>query len=298
MRRVRSCSRLAVAALLVAQATHAAHAEAPPSLFEFHDLARARAATPADETALAVVCAEKLQGDGVPAGFAGLWLSFLTTVPGRVQIAALTKAPITRPTEVIALKPRYNPLPTAWVGPAATLDWAYVYDRDGDGRIDYIVYLQNAQAVLPEPVPADFPKPELLPEGRIRGSKELFYAMIQNAQMVFRHYADDFFEGRVDAVVVEEFDPERPMFVRGYVAYLAAREGRAEEAWAFRAAIGERTRALARDPDRGFLLPTPDPGKTEPAAARIEQGTRYLALFNAALARCARGTGPVERGAR
>jgi hypothetical protein len=287
---------LAVTMLIVAQA---GRAQAPAGLLELYDVAstRAAAAAEADEKKLSVVCAEKLPGEGVPAGYAGLWLSFLTTERGRVQIAALTKAPIVQPEEVIALRPRFNPLPTARVGPAATLDWAYVYDRNGDGRVDYLVYLQNAHAVLPEPLPPDFPKPEVLPGGRVLGSMQLLRAMVENAQMVFRHYADERFTGRVDAVVVGEFDDERPMFVRGYVAYLAPREGRAEEAWAFRASVRERTRVLVPDPGRGYLLPTEEPGRTEPAAARLEQGTRLLGLFNAALARCPAGTGTVERGA-
>jgi hypothetical protein len=295
MRAVRLLALLTVAAVAAAGS---ARAEVPPGLLEFHDLARARAMAPADEDKLTVVCAERLRGDGVPAGYEGLWLSFLTTESGRVQIAALTKAPIKQPTAVIALKPRYNPLPTARVGPSGTLDWAYVYDRNGDGRIDYLVYLQNAHAALPDPVPAGFPKPEPQPDGSLRVSKDLLYAMIERAQMVFRHYADDGFDGRVDAAVVEEFDAERPMFVRGYVAYRAARAGRAEAAWAFRASIGEPTRTLAPDPERGYLLPTPEPGRTEPAADRLAQGTRMLGLFNGALARCRPDVGTVERGTR
>ena len=274
----------------------AAGAEAPPGLIGFHDVARARAAAAADEEKLSVVCAEKLHADGVPSGYGGLWLSFLTTERGRIQIAALTKAPIARPAGAIALKPRFNPLPTARVGPAGTMDWAYLYDRNGDGRIDYLVYLQNAYAVLPEPLPANFPKPEMRPDGSVRGSMDLLHAMIYNAHMVFSHYADDRFDGRVDAVVVPEFDAERPPFVRGYVAYRAAGEGHAEEAWTFRTSIGERIRTLARDADEGYLLPTPEPGKTEPAGRRLERGTQLLGLFNAALARCPPGAGAVERG--
>jgi len=286
---------LAAGALIIAQAVRA---EAPVGLLEFHDLALARAVAGAPEKELSVVCAEKLHGGGVPTGYAGLWLSFLTTERGRVQIAALTKSSITRPADTIALKPLFNPLPTARVGSAGTLDWAYVYDRNGDGRIDYLVYLQNAHAVLPDPLPPGFPKPEVLPNGQVRGSMELIRAMISNAQLVFSHYADDRFDGRVDAVVVPEFDAERPMFVGGYIAYLRARDGRAEEAWAFRASIGERTRTLTRDPAKGYLLPTPVPGETEPASARIERGTRLLELFNAALARCPAGTATVEQGPR
>lgn len=286
---------VAAATLILAPAVRA---DAPPGLADFYDLARTQAAAGGDAQRLAIACAERLQGASVPAAYRGLWLTFLTTERGRVQLAALTQAPIAKPAEVIALAPRFDPLPTARTGPAGTLDWAYVYDRDGDGRIDYLVHLENAFAVLPSPLPPDFPTAEVLPGGRVRGSMQLLRAMADTAQLVFSHYADDRFAGRVDAVVVREFDPRRPMFVGGYVAYRAAREDHAEEAWAFHASIGERTRTLAPDAAGGYRLPTAEPGATEPAAARLEHGTGLLRLFNAALARCPAGVGTVERGPR
>ncbi len=222
-----------------------------------------------------------------------MWLSFLATQPGRIEIAALTRAAIAAPADVIASRPRFNPLPTGLTGRAGTLDWGWLYDRNGDGRVDYLLQLQNAHPVLPEPLPADFPTVEVLPDGRVRLTRELACAMIDHAQMVFRHYADDAFAGAVDAVVVEEFDAQWPMFVSGFVAYLAAREGREESAWAFRSAIAERRRDLARDPQRGIMLPTPLPGRPEPAAARLAQGSRLLRLINDALARCPASAGAV-----
>lgn len=43
--------------------------------------------------------------------------------------------------------PRWTPIPTAKPVPGATLDRAWVWDRNVDGRVDYVAYLLNAQAV-------------------------------------------------------------------------------------------------------------------------------------------------------
>lgn len=272
-------------ALVAALAGAAAAQEATSDLVAFHPVASLAATRPANEKDLKVRCEVQLD-DRAPAGYRGLWLSFLGTETDRVTIAAFTRSPIKVPSDTISLRTRFNPLPTALVTSAATLDWTYVYDRNRDGRVDYLVYLQNAHAVLPEPVPADFPRPQVLADGRLRLSKELAYAMIDHAQMVFRHYADDDFDGSVDGVVVEEFDPERPMFVRGYVAYLRERGSTPERAWAFRRGITESTRAIAGGPGAEVQLPTVEAGVTEPASARLAHGTRVLGLINDGLARC------------
>ena len=292
------CLALLAALCPLPVAAQAPSMPARPGILDFYGIARDRAASPPDEKKLIVTCAEKLHGAGVPEGYEGLWISFLGAEPGRIQLVAFTKAAITAPPDVITLRPRYAPLPTARTGPQGTLDWAYVYDRNGDGRVDYLVHLQNAHAVLPDTVPADFPRVEVLTDGRVRLSKELAYAMIDHAQMVFHHYADDRFVGSVSAAVVEEVDAERPVFVGGYVAYLAPGPGgEPEQAWAFRNGIAEHRRELKRDPEAGFLLPTSIPGKTEAASKVLESATKMLGLINAALGRCGPGAGTLERAA-
>ena len=294
----RPCLALLAALCSLPAPAQAPSASAHPGILDFYGIARDRAASPPDERKLVVRCAEKLHGADLPDGYEGMWISFLGAQPGRIQLVAFTKDAISAPPEVITLRPRYSPLPTARTGPHGTLDWAYVYDRNGDGRVDYLAYLQNAHAVLPDPVPADFPKVEVLADGRVRLSKELAYAMVEHAQMVFRHYADDRFVGSISAAVVEEVDAERPVFVGGYVAYLApGPAGEPERAWAFRNAIEEHRRELKRDPQAGFLLPTSIPGKTEAAAKVIASATRMLGLINASLGRCGPGAGTLERAA-
>lgn len=270
--------------------------EASPDFVAFYPIAIGAAARPENEKDLRVLCEARLDGRAPP-DYAGRWLSFLSSRTD-FMLAAITKAQIKAPADVISLRPRFAPLPTALVTPASTLDWMYLYDRNGDGRVDYLVYLQNAHAVLPDPVPTDFPTPQLLVDGRIRVSKELAYAMIDHAQLVFRHYADDNFDGIVDAVVVEEFDKERPMFVSGYVAYSVARGDTAPRAWAFRNDISKGTRELTAGAGQVILLPTAEPGVLEPASARLAQGSRLLDLINRTLEGCSGAVRPVPAAPR
>jgi hypothetical protein len=281
---------LLCAAWLVAHVTAVAQ-PAAPDLLHFYPVASARAAAGGDERQLRVLCAQQLGGATAGEPIAA-WVSFLATTPGRVEIAALTPAPIRDTATIVALKPRFAPLPTARINASSTLDWAYVFDRNGDGRIDYVAVLDNALPVLPDPLPADFPEVQVQPNGNMKLTKELAYAMIDNAQLVFRHYADENFDGRVEAVVVDAFDAKRPLFIADYVAYRRV-PGGGEEAWRFRSSISERTAAVA-PVDGAVLLPSWQ--GTEPAAARVAAADSLLQIFNGALARCPAATPPVASG--
>jgi hypothetical protein len=281
--------------VLSALVSTASALEAQRDLLGFFPVASARAARPFGQTGLTVVCQAELKGAAVPGPYRGLWLSLLGDQPGVIRLAAFTRAKIRDPRQVISLSMRYAPLPTAMPGPAGTLDWGYVYDRNGDGRVDYLAYLQNAHPVLPDPVPADFPAAERNPDGSIRATKALLYAMIELGQMVFRHFADDDFDGRVDGMVVEEFDRERPMFVRDWLVYRAGTPGAGiDQAWAFRNSIRDTIRVLQRN-ETGYLMPSIDPDAPwTPVGQYLDLVTERIGVINGAVARC--GV-PVQGGA-
>jgi hypothetical protein len=240
-----------------------------------------------DEKALVVLCQEAPAAEA-PKGYESLWVSFIGTAPSRVLLFAFTKERFASPSEVVTLRPRYNPLPTARFSKSATLDWGYVHDRDADGRVDYVAYLQNAHAVLPDPLPEGFPTARPGPDGTVKNvSKELLYAVVDSAQMVFRHYADDDRDGKFDAMVIEEFDPDRPMFVKDWVVYRPSKPGGPiDEAWAFRGDIRARRRAVERGPE-GYLLPAEATGERRaPVEGQLAAASRWLQVVNHALERC------------
>jgi hypothetical protein len=272
-------------------------AVAQRDLTSFYSTARDRAAAPPDEASLTVVCDKELKGADVPEGYRGLHLSLLSAGSPRILLAAFSKKRLGEPKQAISLHVRYAPLPTALPSASGTLDWGYLYDRNGDGRVDYLVYLQNAHPVLPDPLPPDFPRVEAGAEGRIRVSAPLLHAMIDLGEMVFRHYADDNFDGRVDGAVLEEFDAERPMFVRDWLAYLASEPGGAvDRAWAFRRDLADTVRVLERDPG-GYQVPAVSPGESAvPVAAVLDRASERLGVINAVLSQCKIGPEALDRG--
>ncbi len=267
------------------------------TLLDFYPVARDRAAAPPDESALKLVCEKELTGDAVPAAYRGLRLSLLSAGTPRLLLAAFSRKKLGDPKEALSLHVRYDPLPTALPRRSGTYDWGYLYDRNGDGRVDYLVYLQNAHPVLPDSVPADFPMPTAGAEGRLRVSGALLFKMIELGQMVFRHYADDDFDGRVDGVVMEEFDTVRPMFVRDWLLFRrSAPDGPVDQGWAFRHAPLDTTRVLVPE-GGGFQVASIAPGEPPLAAATVfDRATERLALINQVLGQCRLGAEALDRG--
>jgi len=290
---------VALFALIVVITLLAPPAGGQSSVLTFHATAQATIDKPPPAESLRIACAREVRADETPVGAKG-WFSLLA--PPRENaawIAAFTLRKIGKPGNALSTTPRWTPIPTAKPVPGATLDWAWVWDRNGDGRVDYVAYLQNAQAVLPDPVPDTLPIPGRSAAGRFTLTAPLLYAMIDNTAMVFRHYADDDFDGKVDAVVVEEFDDLRPMFVRGWVvARATACDGVADEAWAFRHAITDTTRVIARGPDGTYRIPAvaaEGEPQSEPAAARFAHANAVLAAINALADRCGPVNGAIRR---
>jgi hypothetical protein len=91
-------------------------------------------------------------------------VSFLSLGDGTVLIAAFTDRPLRDPTKDIWLQTYF----LRWDGnltaapydtrrPSATADWAYVYDQNGDGRIDHLAFLIGPLNIEPPDAPADLP---------------------------------------------------------------------------------------------------------------------------------------------
>jgi hypothetical protein len=275
----------------------AAPLPAQTDLVSFYPTAHATIIDPPAADSLHVTCTIEMRGDETPLKLKG-WFSLLAPPGQPAWIAAITKAKIRKPIDALTTTPRYGPLPTARVTASATLDWAWIWDRNGDGHADYIAYLQNAQPVLPDPVPDSLPVPERGADGSYALSMVLAHAMIDNAQMIFRHYADADFNGTVDGFVVEEFDSLRPMFVRGWVVGLASkRDGVVDRAWAFRRGITDTARVIAPEPDGSYRVPAVNAAglQSEPAAARLERGTEILRLINTLIDRCGPKNGAIRR---
>ena len=264
----------------------------------FHATAQATIATPPSADSMRVLCTREVRANETPLEVNG-WFSFVA--PPRdssAWIAVFTRNRVRKVSDVLTTTRLFSPLPTAAPGRSGSLDWAWIWDRNGDGRADYVAYLQNAMGVLPDPLPDSFPAPTREANGRFLLTQPFLYALIDHAAMVFRHYADDDFDGRVDVAVVEEADVDRPMFVRGWVVARASqRDGVVDGAWAFRRTITDTTRVLVREADGSYRIPAIPVGgpSTEDAAGRLAFGTSMLSAINEVGARCSPAPARIRR---
>jgi hypothetical protein len=97
----------------------------------------ADSASPRQEAELAAGCRHR-DSQGL--------VTFVKAADGRVLLAALTSRPLADPRRDLWLSPGFltkRSKPRA----SATQDWAYVYDQDGDGHIDWIAFLIGPLAI-------------------------------------------------------------------------------------------------------------------------------------------------------
>ncbi|MEK7348931.1 MAG: hypothetical protein AABZ94_08670, partial [Candidatus Eisenbacteria bacterium] len=214
----------------------------PPGLIAFYPRVVARVAKPPAEKSLRVLLEWK-HGDGSHVTFVspGKRLSIL---------AVLTREKFKKPDQALYLSPRYvvakdmtavqegrEPLVRATAG--EVMDWAYVYDRNGDGRADYLCYLVGPMPVEGDSFPADFPV-----ESQALDHQRLDF-MLDRTRYIFSHAADEDFDGRVDAIVLHVRDPDRP-WVKEFAAILADGGAEPDSSWTFRDAIASPTGAPKR----------------------------------------------------
>jgi hypothetical protein len=194
----------------------------------------------------------------------------------RVLLAAVTLKPLPDPKTSISLTPEFvgiNP------NPGKTSTWGYVYDRNGDGAIDYLALVGGAAAYKP----ADFF------EGFPERSKALTYDQadyyVGHCRIVFNHWADDNFDGTLDAAVQIDMDPDRDWVDRQIVVRSTRFDGEFDEVWAFRGAMGDDRDSVEHT---ATSVPYHPIGKPEAAidAAAFNEKTAILRLINQAAKEC------------
>jgi hypothetical protein len=225
-----------------------------------------------------------------------LVLSIWAAKGGTARLAVFTPRPITKLAKVVSLQVLYTApprgsgamsVPTARPGPDASLDWAYVFDRNGDGAIDYIASLVAARPVEGESFPADYPTGT-----QPIGFKE-YELFIRSGRLVFTHYADDNFDGTVDAIVAPLPDPDRPAWVRAYGVLRSSHfDGAVDDEWAFAQDIAARSGDVPRV-GTGYEMVDAEPPRVLEGSEWLAKGTALLGRINEAVRTC--GMGPERR---
>lgn len=180
---------------------------AQQGILDFHGKVMDMIQFPPDEKSLITVCQKKIGFNHV---------SFLGQRDHRALIVQFSLQPETDIHKRIWLTHRYiaRPFPNAGNQiislPAVTageiIHWGYIFDRNGDGKIDYVAWLFGALPVKERDFPKDFPKADQTPL-----NKEVLSVgslLLESGRLVFRHIADENFDGKVDAMVIAEFDPD------------------------------------------------------------------------------------------
>ena len=123
-------------------------------------------------------------------------------------VAAVTQKPEKNLAKKISLSVQFeNAHPST--GPVST--WGYVFDRNGDGKIDYMALLGGAAPVKRDDFKPDFP---------YRGkpmTKDDVGTIVSHAALLFNHWADDNYDDTLDAVIQADMDPLRDWLQRHLV---------------------------------------------------------------------------------
>ncbi|MBI5021512.1 MAG: hypothetical protein HZB59_08760 [Ignavibacteriales bacterium] len=206
-----------LSALLITLLGTVTQASEKNDITRFYPKAESIAYYPKIEKSLKIICQKKIDN---------LWVSFIG-YNGRneIVIAAVTNDMIQNPNKEI-----YRILDfdegSPMLGKVTT--WGYVFDRNKDGKIDYLALVDGAAPFLDNRVPESYPA---------RGQKlnrndlELY---INKCKIIFNHWADDNYDDKIDAVVHVDIDPLRDWVRRKIFARCTKFNNRFNDVFAFK----------------------------------------------------------------
>ena len=145
----------------------------------------------------------------------------------KVLVAAITTSPMTD-VKALSLTVAFDGIAPK-VGSIST--WGYVFDRNHDGKIDYMAMLGGAAADEGEDFPSDFP------EGKRPMNKAELSYFIGHCKLIFDHWADDNYDGKFDALVQNDLDPKRDLVARQILVRSTLFTKAFDDVWAFKTDI-------------------------------------------------------------
>jgi len=259
-------------ALLIITSAGAISSSAQDNILGFYGKAVKRTDSPPDESRLSVECREKIDN---------IYVTFVGVEKGKVLLAAITQEKLKKPDKHILLKVYNTKSLENPILPSGdyVMDWGYVYDRNGDGKIDYVVYNIGPMPFKQKDFPEDYPK-----SGQSLNLSDI-ELLFKSMRLLFTHWADDNYDGKVDAVVFEAVDPESN-WVEGWTAVRSTKyDGTVDEGWYFKDDINVREREAERT-GTGFstrripgIEPVFGPGE-------LVHKTKILTMFNEAAEKC------------
>ena len=194
----------------------------------------------------------------------------------KIFIAAVTRKPIIDPEKEISRTVVFNDTRPS-LGKTAT--WGYIFDRNNDGKIDYMALVGGAAAFKEEKLSENFPV-----RGKQPTMKQLEY-FIGHCKLIFNHWADDNYDGKIDGVVHIDMDPMRDWVERMIVARNSKFDGIPDDAWAFRDNILTEHEKIIHA-NSGVLYYPPGDKQSYITSTMLFEKTAYMELFNRAVSQC------------
>jgi hypothetical protein len=154
-----------------------------------------------------------------------------------------------------------------------------VRDVNGDGKIDYVAYNVGPAPFKKKDFPADFPKrDEAL-------TWHQFEITLDSMGLIFTHRADDNYDGKVDAAVIEALDPERD-WVEGWMVIRSTKfDGALDEGWFFKDDINVKERTAERV-GNGFRARSVAIGHRDFDSIELDRMNSAMSMFNEAAEKC------------
>lgn len=160
--------------------------------------------------------------------------------------------------------------------------WGYPFDRNRDGKIDYLALVHGAAPFEDADFPPNYPK---LAESLMYHHVELYLA---KCRIVFSHWADDNYDGTIDAVAQVDTDPERSWVYRWILARSKKFNGRFDDVWAFRTDTSWFRDTVSYTPERVSIRPMGAPPGSF-GMKELDDKSAVLALVNEAVSACGQG---------
>ncbi len=224
---------------------------AQEDIISFYPKAYAKTQNPPEEKKLMVIAEQKMEDK---------YVTFLGVEKGKVLLAAITNEQLKKVKDKIRLKVRFEEkyfgvelgyyASTFFEMRRVSLDtnymsnWGYVFDRNNDGKIDYIAYFVGIYPVKRKDFPSDFPK-DLKSLGRSE-QQEYVETFKKSCQLIFVQSADDNFDGEADAVVIERMDTERDWVDSWMILEDVDLDEKIDSCWFFRDSVGVKIRGCLK----------------------------------------------------
>lgn len=238
----------------------------------FFPIAQRIAESPPELSSLSVLCKKKSPDGG--------YVNFLGGDDGKVRLVVFTEKRIKKLSKIVMLKVGFFthpssglPVPTARPTLKGALDWAYVFDRNSDGQIDYMTYLYSAIPVMGDDFPEDFPKSV---GGSTKYDLKAYQHFVRKTELVFSHHADDNHDGAIDFIVASVHSSEYAGWVEGYGVLRSTNfDGVLDMSWTFVRDISQPTGKVEKNDD-GYVLQNDVPDRKMRTAEEWLEFTNFV----------------------